>query len=41
MRTDAGQLPPVTINPSGSTQVGHGISDDNPETMLLQLVVTP
>jgi hypothetical protein len=41
VRTDAGQLPPVTINPSGSTQVGIGQDPDNPPTTLLQLTVTP
>jgi hypothetical protein len=41
LRTDAGQLPPVTVNPSGSTQVGIGADGDNAPTTLLQLVVTP
>jgi hypothetical protein len=41
VRTDAGQLPPVTVNPSGSTEVGIGIDDSNAATTLLQLVVTP
>lgn len=41
LRTDAGELPPVTVNPSGSTQVGVGINPDNPPTTLLQLTVTP
>lgn len=39
VRTDAGQLPPVTVDPSGSTQVGVGTS--GPPATLLQLVVTP
>ncbi|HLL65229.1 MAG TPA: hypothetical protein VK453_05725 [Micromonosporaceae bacterium] len=39
VRTEAGELPPVTVNPSGSTQVGRG---NNAEpTMLLQMRVTP
>jgi hypothetical protein len=41
VRTDAEQLPPVTVNPSGSTQVGVGIDENNAPTTLLQLVVTP
>jgi len=41
VRTDAGQLPPVTVNPSGSTQVGIGADPNNPPTTLLQLTVTP
>jgi hypothetical protein len=41
VRTDAGQLPPVTVDPSGSTQVGVGADSGNPPTTLLQLVVTP
>jgi len=41
VRTDAGQLPPVTVNPSGSTQVGIGGDEGNPPATLLQLVVTP
>lgn len=41
VRTDAGQLPPVTVNPSGSTQVGIGADPGNAPTTLLQLVVTP
>ncbi|HKT02349.1 MAG TPA: hypothetical protein VJT31_22700 [Rugosimonospora sp.] len=41
VRTDAGQLPPVTVNPSGSTQVGIGANPNNPPTTLLQLVVAP
>jgi hypothetical protein len=41
VRTEAGQLPPVTVNPSGSTQVGVGVNGDNAPTTLLQLVVTP
>jgi hypothetical protein len=40
LRTEAGQLPPVTVNPSGSTQVGIGADGSNPPTTLLQLVVT-
>jgi hypothetical protein len=41
VRTDDGVLPPVTINPSGSTQVGQGAGGDNDPTTLLQLVVNP
>jgi hypothetical protein len=41
VRTDAGQLPPVTVNPSGSTQVGLGADPDSPPTTLLRLAVTP
>lgn len=41
VRTDAGQLPPVTVNPSGSTQVGIGADPDDPPTTLLQLTVAP
>ena len=41
VRTDDGQLPPVTVNPSGSTQVGIGQDPGNPPTTLLQLTVTP
>jgi hypothetical protein len=41
VRTDEGQLPPVTVNPSGSTQVGIGADPGDPPTTLLQLTVTP
>lgn len=41
VRTEDGQLPPVTVDPSGSTQVGVGADPDNPPTTLLQLVVNP
>jgi len=41
VRTDTGQLPPVTVNPPGSTQVGLGADPNNPPTKPLQLTVTP
>jgi hypothetical protein len=41
VRTDDGQLPPVTVNPSGSTQVGVGSDPNGAPTTLLQLTVTP
>jgi hypothetical protein len=41
VRTDAGELPPVTVDPSGSTQVGLGADPANDPTTLLRLTVTP
>jgi hypothetical protein len=37
--TDAGVTTSVDVNPSGSTQVGIGVSPDNDPTTLLQLKV--
>jgi hypothetical protein len=39
VKTDREQLPPVTIDPDGSSQVGQGIEVGNPQTTLLQLTV--
>lgn len=39
-RTDAGRLPPVTVNLSGSTPVAADADSDNPPATFLQLTVT-
>jgi hypothetical protein len=39
--TDDGPLPPINVNPSGSTGVGIGDPAVDTETMLLQLKVSP
>jgi hypothetical protein len=40
VRSDDGDSADVAVNPSGSTQVGHGIGDGVSPTTLLQLKVT-
>ena len=41
VRTEDGQLPPIEVDPNGSTGVGIGDPDTNTEALLLQLKVTP